>query len=229
MKLCHQHHDLITQPVTFFWHWANQSLSSPNSVEHLARKQQVSILKYLVWLDQGSNVCDVRIPRSPKTGDERFTYSAIPSDPLSEAGQLLMEHLWKCLYDGTSHLLPPPYTHAASNKPHRSNKAIVLQQQFLKCIPQPNRVSFNLQWRPFCNVSQTLRQVTPQMLIKLASNPRDEWMSTRESVKCKVSMPFNAYIYAHICMRVCGLAFRHAATQLHSYNLWLQIFVFIKI
>ena len=43
--------------------------------EHQARKRQVSILKSLVWLDQGWNPCgfrirthEVRIPQSPSTG-----------------------------------------------------------------------------------------------------------------------------------------------------------------
>ena len=43
---CH-HHDLIS------WHWANQSLPFPNNDQHLARKQQVFILKSF---DQGSNL-----------------------------------------------------------------------------------------------------------------------------------------------------------------------------
>ena len=37
------------------WYWVNQSLPYTNNAERQAREQQVSILKSLVWLDQGLN------------------------------------------------------------------------------------------------------------------------------------------------------------------------------
>ena len=54
-SLGRQHHDLISHSVTFSWYWANQSLPYPNNAECLARKRQVSIFKWLVWLEQGLN------------------------------------------------------------------------------------------------------------------------------------------------------------------------------
>ena len=50
--------------VTLCWHWANQSLPHYNNAECLARKQQVSIFKPLVWLDQGSNPGGLNLPIS---------------------------------------------------------------------------------------------------------------------------------------------------------------------
>ena len=52
----HQHHDLLSHSVPLFWHWANQSLTYANNVEHLDKKWQESILKSLVWLDHGWNL-----------------------------------------------------------------------------------------------------------------------------------------------------------------------------
>ena len=42
-----QHHDLICYSVTLSWQWPNQSFPYPNNVDHLARKQQVSILYHI--------------------------------------------------------------------------------------------------------------------------------------------------------------------------------------
>ena len=62
----HTHGNLIVLPhwdnrppapwafIPLSWHWANQSLPYPNNAECQARKWQVSILKSLVWLHQGS-------------------------------------------------------------------------------------------------------------------------------------------------------------------------------
>ena len=44
-------HHPIPHSVTLCWHWAYQSLSYPNNVEHLARKWQVSIF-YVIGLTQ---------------------------------------------------------------------------------------------------------------------------------------------------------------------------------
>ena len=41
--------------VTLSWCWPNQPLLYPNNAECLTGKQQVSIIKSLVWFDQGSN------------------------------------------------------------------------------------------------------------------------------------------------------------------------------
>ena len=51
-----EHHDLLSHSITLSWHWTDQTLSYPNNSELQARKQQVSILKPLVWLDQVSNL-----------------------------------------------------------------------------------------------------------------------------------------------------------------------------
>ena len=56
-----QHYDLISHSDTLSWHWANQSLPCPTNAKRQARKQEQSILKSLVWLDQDSN------PQSPKS------------------------------------------------------------------------------------------------------------------------------------------------------------------
>ena len=74
----HQHHDPISHPGALSWHWANQPIPYPNNAERLNRKQQVSIFKSLVWLDQGSNPW-VWICRPPKTRNRCLTQSAIPS------------------------------------------------------------------------------------------------------------------------------------------------------
>ena len=50
----------IPLSLTLSWHWTNQSSPYNNNAEHLARKQQVSILKSLGWLDLGLNLwCSV--------------------------------------------------------------------------------------------------------------------------------------------------------------------------
>ena len=69
-KLCHQHHDLLSHSVTLSWYWANQPLSYPNNVECLVRMWKVSILKYLIWFDQGSNP---RCPNLPISQNWRRT------------------------------------------------------------------------------------------------------------------------------------------------------------
>ena len=46
---------LVFHLVTLSWHWANRSFPHPYNAECLARKQLLSILKSLVWVDQGSN------------------------------------------------------------------------------------------------------------------------------------------------------------------------------
>ena len=56
-----RHTDVSPQPVPphhsviLSWHWTNQSLPYPNNAVCQARKWQVSILKSLVWFNQGSN------------------------------------------------------------------------------------------------------------------------------------------------------------------------------
>ena len=48
--------DLLSHPVTLYWHWSNQSLMTyRNNAKWQARKQEVSICKSLVWFDQVSN------------------------------------------------------------------------------------------------------------------------------------------------------------------------------
>ena len=59
------HHDLISHSVTLSWHWANQSLPYPNNAERQTRKQQLSTLKSLVWLELGSKT--VRSRHEPAT------------------------------------------------------------------------------------------------------------------------------------------------------------------
>ena len=77
-----QHHNIISHLVILSWHWANQSLFYPNNAERLARKQQVSILKSLVSIDQDLNSW-LRVTQSPKTGDKSSTHLAIPSGCVS--------------------------------------------------------------------------------------------------------------------------------------------------
>ena len=55
VSLGHWDHDLLSHSANQSWHWANQYLPDPKKAECQARKQQVSILKSLVWPDQGSN------------------------------------------------------------------------------------------------------------------------------------------------------------------------------
>ena len=74
----HHHHNLISYSVTLSWYWANQPLPYPNNAKHLARKQHVSILKSLVWLNRVWTG-EVQITRSPKTGDGRSTHLVIRS------------------------------------------------------------------------------------------------------------------------------------------------------
>ena len=64
----------MTHSVTLSWHWANQFLLYPDNGKCLARKQQVSILKSLVWLHPDSNP---RGSNSPISQDWRWT--VIPS------------------------------------------------------------------------------------------------------------------------------------------------------
>ena len=52
-KSGHQYHDLISHSVTLSWYWTNQSLPYPNNAEHQDKERQVSMLKSLVWFDQG--------------------------------------------------------------------------------------------------------------------------------------------------------------------------------
>ena len=67
--------------VILYWHWANQSLPYPNNAESQATKWQVSILKSLVWLNQGSN------PRRLGFEPARFR---LPNLPAPEVGALLI-------------------------------------------------------------------------------------------------------------------------------------------
>ena len=62
-------------------HWANQSLSYPTNAEHQARKRQISIIKSLLWLGQGS------IPAWSGFESMRFRF---PDVPAWEAGALLI-------------------------------------------------------------------------------------------------------------------------------------------
>ena len=63
-----QHHDLISHSVTLFWPWGNYSFPYPINAEHLPMKQQVSVFKSLVWLN------DVF---KSQNGDRRSIHSAI--------------------------------------------------------------------------------------------------------------------------------------------------------
>ena len=63
--------DMMLHSDTLFWFRANQSLLLPLNAACLAEKQQISILKSLVWPDQGSN------PRS--TTLEASTLSITPT------------------------------------------------------------------------------------------------------------------------------------------------------
>ena len=49
----YQHHDLIPYSVTLSQHWDNLSSPYLNNAECLTRKQHLSILKFLVWLNKG--------------------------------------------------------------------------------------------------------------------------------------------------------------------------------
>ena len=46
----------MTRYPTQSYYPDNQSFAYPNNAEHQARDRQVSILKSLVWLDQGSEI-----------------------------------------------------------------------------------------------------------------------------------------------------------------------------
>ena len=59
----------------------NQSLPYVNNTEHLDRKRHVSVLKSLVWLDQGSNPW-VRILQATKVRDRQSIHLAILSGHL---------------------------------------------------------------------------------------------------------------------------------------------------
>ena len=79
-----QHHDLLSYSVALSWHWANQSFPYPNNAKHQAREQQVSILKSLVWFDQGSKTARFRLehatfgfPELPEW-EAGITHLAIP-------------------------------------------------------------------------------------------------------------------------------------------------------
>ena len=67
--------------VILSWLWASQSLPNPNNADRHARKRQVSILKSLVWLDQGSNPAE--------SGFEPVMFG-FPDLPSQEAGALLI-------------------------------------------------------------------------------------------------------------------------------------------
>ena len=74
----HQYHHLISHSGTLSLYWASQSLLYPNNANCLARMQQVSILKSSFDLTR-VRTHKVRIPWSPKLGDERSIHTAIPS------------------------------------------------------------------------------------------------------------------------------------------------------
>ena len=77
----YQHHDQLSHSVTLSKNWANQFLPYPNNAECQVREQQVSILKSLGWLNQGS--------KTARSGFEPATFG-FPVLPEKEADALLV-------------------------------------------------------------------------------------------------------------------------------------------
>ena len=86
----HQHHDLISH-CHIILTLSHLVLAHPNNAECLARKRQVSILKSLVWLDQGWKL-QSSDSSSSKAGGGCSTHSAILSDHSDDGDDMFM---WK--------------------------------------------------------------------------------------------------------------------------------------